>query len=83
MVAPKILSNGVKNIADITAKNIPITTDKITAFTTEVLYKYTIKSGDNGELKPDGFVNAFESEFGINLKNLWDDFDLDSVSDNN
>lgn len=34
-------------------------------------------------LLSDGFVNAFESEFGINLKNLWGDFDLDSVSDNN
>lgn len=29
-------------------------------FSTEAKYKYTIKSGDNGELKPDGFVNPSE-----------------------
>lgn len=39
---------------------IEVEPQEITDFTTEVLYKYTIKSGDNGELRPDGFVNATE-----------------------
>lgn len=30
----------------------------LTNFSTEAVYKYTIKSGDNGELKPGNFVNT-------------------------
>ena len=36
---------------------IEIDAQPITDFTTEALYKYTIKSGDNGEIKPNGFIN--------------------------
>ena len=41
---------------------IEIDAPELTEFTDKVDYKYTIKSGDNGQLKPEGFVNASECE---------------------
>lgn len=41
-----------------TSEKIELETPELTEFSNEVVYKYTIKSGDNGELKPDGFVST-------------------------
>ena len=43
-----------------TSEIIELQTSNLTNFSSEVIYKYTIKSGDNGELKPNGFVNPSE-----------------------
>lgn len=45
-----------------TSGSIELETPELTEFSNEVVYKYTIKSGDNGELKPDGFANASEAK---------------------
>lgn len=45
-----------------TSEKIKLQTPEITEFSNEVLYKYTIKSGDNGELKSGGYVNASEAK---------------------
>jgi len=49
------------------SKTIELETEEITEFTNAVEYTYTIKSGDNGEVKPYGFVNT--SEYAIEDEN--------------
>lgn len=44
------------------AEKIELDLPELTELTDKVDYKYIIKSGDNGLLKPDGFVNASECE---------------------
>lgn len=42
------------------SKTIELETEEIAEFTNKVDYTYTIKSGDNGELRAEGFVNPTE-----------------------
>ncbi len=45
------------------SEKIELETENLEDFSNEVLYKYTIKSGDNGEMKPDGFVNPSDLSY--------------------
>ena len=44
------------------SKNIELDEVELTDFSTEATYKYTIKSGDNGELKPGNFIEPYNYE---------------------
>ncbi len=47
---------------DAQSEKIELETENLTDFSSDVTYKYKIKSGDNGELKPEGFVNTSECQ---------------------